>query len=192
MAAPAAWAQNQAAAAATVRVRGTIETIDGDMLHVRTRAGADAVIQLAPDATVTGLTKSSWADIKPGSYVGTAAIEQEAGHAKSLEVQVFPEAMRGAGEGTRGYHLGPKSSMTNGTVGQVMQTGDGRTLTIKYKGVEKSVVVPPDAPIVTYVKAEKSDLAAGGKVIVTATRQPDGTLRTNRVLVGKDGLEPPM
>lgn len=192
VATPAAWAQDQAPNAAPMRVRGTIERIDGDMLHVRTRGGADAVIRLADGATVTGLVKASWADIKPGSYVGTAAIEQEAGRPKSLEVQVFPEAMRGVGEGTRDYDLGPKSSMTNGTVGQVVETGGGRTLTIKYRGGDKTVVVPPDAPIVTYVPALKGDLAPGAKVIVTATRQPEGTLQTNRILVGKDGLEPPM
>jgi hypothetical protein len=175
-----------------MRVRGTIERVDGDTLHVKTRGGADAVIHLADDATVTGLTRSSWADIKPGSYVGTAAVEQPSGKLKSLEVQVFPETMRGVGEGHRTYDLGPKSSMTNGTVGQVVETGDGRTLTIKYQGAERSVVVPPDAPIVTYIPATRSDLAAGAKVIVTATKQSDGTLQASRILVGRDGLEPPM
>jgi hypothetical protein len=184
----AAWSQESS----PVRIRGTIERVDGETLHVKTRSGADASVRLAAGATVTGLVKASWADIKPGSYVGTAAVEQAAGHLKSIEVQVFPEAMRGVGEGSRDYDLGPKSSMTNGTVGQVVQSGEGRTLTIQYQGREKTVVVPPDAPIVTYVPSARDDLAPGAKVIVTAMKQPDGTLQTSRVLVGKDGLEPPM
>jgi hypothetical protein len=182
------WAQGSN----PVRIRGTIERVDGESLHVKTRGGADAIVRLADGATITGLVKSSWADIKPGSYVGTAAVEQPTGNLKSIEVQVFPEAMRGVGEGHRDYDLGPKSSMTNGTVGEVMQTGEGRTLTIKYQGGEKTVVVPPDAPVVTYVPSARADLAPGAKVIVTAMKQPDGTLQTNRVLVGRDGLEPPM
>jgi hypothetical protein len=185
---PSAWAQG----APPLRVRGTIERIDGETLQVKTRGGADATLRLAKDVAITGLTKASWADIKPGSYVGTAAIEQASGNAKSLEVQVFPENMRGAGEGSHEYDLGPKSSMTNGTIGQVTDASNGRQLTIKYQDSEKTVVVPPDAPIVTYVPATREDLAPGAKVIVTATKQPDGTMQATRILVGKDGLEPPM
>jgi hypothetical protein len=186
--APSAWAQGSA----PVRVRGTIERIDGETLQVKTRGGVDATLLLANTVTITGLIKASWADIKPGSYVGTAAIEQVSGNAKSLEVQVFSESMRGVGEGSHEYDLGPKSSMTNGTIGQVTDTGNGRQLTIRYQGAEKTVVVPPDAPIVTYVSGTREDLAPGAKVIVTATKQPDGTMQATRVLVGKDGLEPPM
>ncbi|WP_046863649.1 hypothetical protein [Microvirga massiliensis] len=183
-----AWSQTSS----SVRIRGTIEQVNGETLHVKTRSGADAAVQLATDATVTGLVEASWADIKPGSYVGTAAVEQPTGNLKSIEVQVFPESMRGVGEGHREYDLGPKSSMTNGTVGQVVQAGDGRTLTIMYQGKEKTVVVPPDAPIVTYVPSDRTDLAPGAKVIVTAMKRPDGMLQASRVLVGKNGLEPPM
>jgi hypothetical protein len=186
--APSAWAQGSP----PLRVRGAIERIDGETLQVKTRGGADATLRLANDVAITGLTKASWADIKPGSYVGTAAIEQASGNAKSLEVQVFPENMRGAGEGSHEYDLGPKSSMTNGTIGQVTEASNGRQLTIKYKDSEKTVVVPPNAPIVTYVSASREDLAPGAKVIVTATKQPDGTMQATRILVGKDGLEPPM
>jgi hypothetical protein len=186
--APSAWAQGSP----PLRVRGTIERIDGETLQVKTRGGADATLRLAKDVGITGLTKASWADIKPGTYVGIAAIEQGSGNAKSLEVQVFPETMRGVGEGSHEYDLGPKSSMTNGTIGQVTEAGNGRQLTIKYKDTEKTVVVPPDAPIVTYVPATREDLAPGAKVIVTATEQPDGGMQAFRFLVGKGGLEPPM
>jgi hypothetical protein len=183
-----AWAQSSG----PVRVRGTIERIDGETLQVKTRGGADATIRLTSDVTITGLIKASWADIKVGSYVGTAAVEQASGNAKSLEVQVFPESMRGVGEGSHEYDLGPKSSMTNGTIGQVMDTGNGRQLTISYQGAKKTVVVPPDAPIVTYISGTRGDLAPGANVIVTATWQPDRTMQATHVLVGKDGLEPPM
>jgi hypothetical protein len=186
--ASSAWAQGTP----PLRVRGTIERIDDETLQVKTRGGADATLRLAKDVPITGLTKASWADIKPGTYVGTAAIEQGSGNAKSLEVQVFPENMRGAGEGSHEYDLGPKSSMTNGTIGQVTEASNGRQLTIKYKDSEKTVVVPPDAPIVTYVQATREDLAPGAKVIVTATKQPDGAMQASRILVGKGGLEPPM
>jgi hypothetical protein len=175
-----------------VRLRGTIKQINGETLQVTTRGGSDATLRLSNDITITGLIRASLADIKPGSYVGTAAIEQASGNAKSLEVQVFPENMRGIGEGSREYDLGPKSTMTNGTIGQVTDTGNGRRLTIRYQDTEKRVVVPPDAPIVTYVSATRGDLVPGAKVIVNATRQPDGSLQATRVLVGKDGLEPPM
>ncbi|MBZ6078217.1 hypothetical protein [Microvirga puerhi] len=186
--APSVWAQGSP----PVRVRGTIERIEGDTMEVKTRGGADATLRLAGDARITGLIKASWADIKPGTFVGTAAIEQATGNARSLEVQVFPENMRGVGEGSHEYDLGPKSSMTNGTIGQVTEASTGRQLTIKYQGTEKTVVVPPDAPIVTYVQATRDDLAPGAKVIVTASKQPDGTMQATRILVGKDGIEPPM
>jgi hypothetical protein len=175
-----------------IRVRGTIKQVDGETLQMTTRGGADTTLRLANDVTITGLIKASLADIKPGSYVGTAAIEQSSGNAKSLEVQVFPENMRGVGEGSREYDLGPKSTMTNGTIGQVTDTGNGRQLTIRYQGAEKTVVVPPDAPIVTYVSATRGDLTLGAKVIVNVIRLPDGTVQATRVLVGKDDLEPPM
>jgi hypothetical protein len=188
MAPAAVLAQN----ANTVRIRGAIERVDGDALQVKTRGGSDAKVGLAPDTAVTGVIKIAFADIKPGSYIGTAAVEQSEGNLKSLEVLVFPESMRGAGDGHRGYDLGPKSSMTNGTVGQVAEASEGHTLTVKYQGGEKTFLVPADAPIVTFAPASKEDLVPGAKIIITAMKQADGSLKTNRVVVGKNGLEPPM
>jgi hypothetical protein len=192
LAAMAVAAPAEAQSTGSVRVRGTIEGIDGDILHVRTRGGSDAAIRIAGDIRVTGLIKASRSDIKPGAYIGTAAIEQAPGQVKALEIQVFPENMRGSGEGDHPYDLGPKSTMTNGTIGQVIDASGGQQVTIKYQGAEKTVAVPADTPVVTYAAATRDDLAAGAKVIVNAIKQPDGTFQTSRILVGKDGLEPPM
>jgi hypothetical protein len=174
------------------RVRGTIEAVDGDMLAVKSRGGEDVKLHMTSDMRVVGLVKIALADIKVGSFVGTTTVPGPDGMPTAVEVHVFPEDMRGTGEGSRPYDLRPNSSMTNATVTESVAGTDGRTLLIKYKDGEKKVLVPPETPVVTYVPGEKSDLKAGAKVIAFMKKLPDGSYETNRVSVGRDGLTPPM
>ena len=174
------------------RVRGTVEGIDGDVLSVKSRSGEDVKLHMTGDMRVVGIIKISLGDIKVGSFVGATTVPGPDGSQNAVEVHVFPEDMRGTGEGSRPYDLRPNSTMTNATVAESVAANDGRTLLIKYKGGEKKVVVSPDTPVVTYVPADKSDLKAGAKIIAFMKKLPDGSFETNRVSVGRDGLTPPM
>src|SRR6202045_2073951 len=174
------------------RVRGTIEAVDGDTLTVKSRSGEDVKLHMTGDMRVVGIAKISLDDIKVGSFIGTTTVPGPDGEQKAIEVHVFPEDMRGTGEGSRPYDLRPNSTMTNATVAQTVAGNDGQTLTIKYKDGEKKIVVPPDTPVVTYVPAGKSELKPGAKVIAFVKKLPDGMFETNRISVGRDGLTPPM
>ena len=174
------------------RVRGTIEAVDGDVLSVKSRSGEDVKLRMTNDVRVVGIIKISLSDIKLGSFIGATTVPGPDGSQNAVEVHVFPENMRGTGEGSRPYDLRPNSTMTNATVAQTVAGNDGQTLTIKYKDGEKKVVVSPDTPVVTYVPADKSDLKPGAKVIAFVKQLPDGLFETNRVSVGRDGLTPPM
>jgi hypothetical protein len=174
------------------RVRGTIESVDGDVLAVKSRSGEDVKLHMTTDMRVVGITKISLSDIKVGSFIGTTTVPGPEGVPTAVEVHVFPEDMRGTGEGSRPYDLRPNSTMTNATVTESVVRNDGHTLLVKYKDGEKKVVVTPETPVVTYVPADKSDLKAGAKVIAFIKKLPDGSFETNRVSVGRDGLTPPM
>jgi hypothetical protein len=174
------------------RVRGTIEAVDGDTLTVKSRGGEDVKLHMTSDMRVVGITKISLTDIKVGSFIGTTTVPGADGMPTAVEVHVFPENMRGTGEGSRPYDLKPNSTMTNATVSESVVGNDGHTLMVKYKDGEKKVLVTPETPVVTYVPAEKSDLVAGAKVIAFMKQLPDGSFETNRVSVGRDGLTPPM
>lgn len=182
-----------ASAQQVIRVRGTVERLEAQTLFVKTREGPSVIIKLAENYGVTGVVAASLADIKPGSYVGAAALPQPDGTQRAIEVLIFPEALRGFGEGFRPWDLVPQSTMTNATVAAIVTRVDGATLTLKYKDGEKTVVVPPEAPIVTFVPAEKSELKPGAKIFIgAATKQTDETLSAARVNVGLGGLTPPM
>jgi len=173
------------------RLRATIEQATENGLVLTTRAGEKVTVTLAPDATVAALVKIRLEDIKPNSFIGSAAMPQPDGTQKALEVHVFPESMRGTGEGHRPFDLQPESTMTNGTVGSVTGTS-GRTLTVTYQGGEKTIVVPPDTPIVTYEPGSRAMLVPGAHIILFGTSAADGKITANRISVGKDGLVPPM
>jgi hypothetical protein len=193
----------------TVRVRGTIEAVNGSVLTVKSRAGETLTVKLADNVNVVALVKASLADIKPGSFVGSAAMPEADGSFKAVEVHIFPESMRGTGEGDRPYDYKPKSTMTNGTVGtvgtvgsggattgtvggEVAKTGGGATLTIKYKEGEKKIDVTPETPIVMYAPGSKDELKPGAAIYITAAaKEADGTLSTGRINVGR-GVVPPM
>src|SRR6202521_3757110 len=187
--APLAWSQD----APPVRVRGTIERTEGPVFVVKSRDGAELKIVLADNAVAVGVVKATLADIKAGSFVGIGAMPQSDGTQRALEVLIFPEAMRGTGEGHYPWDLQPKSTMTNANVEQVVTGADGHTVTVKYKDGDKKIIVPPDVPIVTFAPGDKADLRPGTKIFIGASKKlPDGTLQATRVNYGKDGLTPPM
>lgn len=177
----------------TVRVRGTLESVDGSNLQVKSRDGSELKVKLADDARVVAIIKASLADIKPGSFVGVTGMPQPDGTQRAVEVHIFPEAMRGTGEGHYAWDLRPQSTMTNANVEQTVAAVEGQKLTLKYNGGEKQIVVPSDTPIVTYRLADRSELKPGEKVFIgAARRQPDGTLLAARINFGENGLTPPM
>ena len=185
--APMALAQD-----APVRVRGTIERVEGDTYIVKARNGDELKVKLAEKAGVSAVIAATLADIKPGTYVGIAGMPQTDGSQKALEVLIFPEAMRGVGDGHRGWDLQASSTMTNGSVEQSAVSTDGQVLTIKYKDGEKKIVVPSGIPIVAFAPGDKDELKPGAKIfIAAAVKQPDGTLQAPRVAVGR-GIAPPM
>ena len=174
------------------RVRGTIEAVNGDTMQVKSRSGEEVRLLIAPDVRVSGITKISLSDIKVGSFVGATTVPGPDGGQNAVEVHVFPESMRGTGEGSRPYDLRPNSSMTNATVAESVVGNDGHTLLVKYKDGEKKVFVADNTPVVTFVPGDKSELKAGAKVVAFMKQLPDGSFETNRVSVGLDGLTPPM
>jgi hypothetical protein len=184
-----AWAQQPP----PVRIRGTIESVDGAMLMIKSREGADMQVRMTDNVAVFGVVKASLSEIKPGSYIGVSAMPEPDGTQKALAVHIFPESQRGAAEGFRPWDLRPNSTMTNATVAETVAGTDGQNILVKYKDGEKKVVVPPNTPIVTFVVGDKSEVKAGAKIIIFgAVKKDDGMLEANRVNVGRDGITPPM
>jgi hypothetical protein len=173
------------------RTRATIDEVGPDSMKLTSRAGEKLTIALTASTVVVAIVPIKLEEIKPGSFIGTAALPQADGTQRALEVHVFPESMRGTGEGHRPFDLQPQSTMTNGTVGSVTGT-TGRTLTVTYQGGEKTVAVPPGTPIVTYEPATRAMLVAGAHVILFGTEGDGGAITATRISVGKDGLVPPM
>ena len=177
----------------TVRVRGTIDRVEGPIYVVKSRDGAELKVALAENGIVVAIVKASLADIKPGLFVGSTGMPQPDGSQKAIEVLIFPEAMRGTGEGHYPWDLQANSTMTNANVEETVAGVDGQTLTLKYKTGEKKVVVTPQTVIVTYNPGDKNDLQPGTKIFIAAAKkQADGTLQAARINYGKDGVTPPM
>ena len=176
----------------TERIRGDVLRLDANILQVKTRAGEALTVKLADNFTVSAIVRRNLAAVVPGAFVGTATMPNPDGTLRALEVLVFPEAARGSGEGHYPWDLQPGSMMTNATVSDVVAVDAARRMTLRYKDGEKVVVVPPDAPIVSFEPGDRAMLVPGAHVILGAARQPDGTLTASRISVGKDGLVPPM
>jgi RNase P/RNase MRP subunit p29 len=188
---PCSWFHRPGRLRTDTGVRGAIVSTSGDNLVVKTNRGAEQAIKLDKDTRVAAISLANINDIKPGSYIGAAAIPQPDGSQKALEVHVFPPALAGTGDGHRPFDLAPNSTMTNGTVGDVVAS-NGRTLTLKYKGGEKKIVVPEDVPIVNIEAGDRSLLVVGAKVVVRARKNPDGSLTAVSISAGKNGVAPPM
>lgn len=173
-------------------VRGTFEKLDGQALTVKSRDGKDVPITMAKDFAVRGVAQVSLSDIKPGDFVGIAAIKGADGKLHAQEVLVFPEAMRGTGEGHYPWDLTPDSTMTNATVAEVASVSGDRVLKLKHKAGENEIEVAPDTPVVRFVPADASLLRPGAVVFVRGLRKPDGAIVASGVTVEKDGVKPPM
>src|SRR6516165_1051524 len=174
------------------RIRGTVEKLDGQTLTVKSREGPELTIALAPNFTVSAVVKRSLGDIKAGDFVGAASTKGTDGKLHALEVLIFPEAMRGTGEGERPWDLTPDSLMTNATVSGISGAPQGQTLKVTYKGGESEIVVAPNTPIVTFAPGDASLLKPGAAIITAASKQADGSLTASRVTAEKDGVKPPM
>ncbi|MBV9456250.1 MAG: hypothetical protein JO141_01850 [Bradyrhizobium sp.] len=175
------------------RIRGTIESVDGNTLGIKTREGNDVKVNMTDNVAVFAVVKTELSQIKEGSYIGVSAMPQPDGTQKAFAVHIFPENQRGAAEGFRPWDARANSTMTNATVAETVKGTDGQNITVKYKDGEKKVVVPPETPIVTFVASDKSEVKPGAKIIIFgAVKKDDGTLEANRVNVGRDGITPPM
>jgi hypothetical protein len=174
------------------RVRGSVASLDGSKLVVHAKDGKDVTIKLADNFAALAVVKSSLAEIKEGTFIGTATVTQPDSSLRSQEVVVFPDKMRGTGEGHYPWDLGSKSMMTNATVSNAVKSVEGQTVTVTYKGGEKKINIPADVPVVTIVPGTKEEIKPGAIVFVPAMRQDDGTLNGGAVLYGKDGVIPPM
>jgi hypothetical protein len=182
-----------ASAQETVRIRGAVERIEGPVYVVKNRDGTELKLTLTDNPMFVAIVLAKMADIKPGMFVGSAGMIQPDGSQKAIEVHIFPESMRGTGEGHYDWDLKPNTKMTNANVEQTVAGVDGPVLSVKYKDGEKKVLVTPETAVVTYVAGSKDDLKPGTKIFVGAAKKmADGTLQTPRVTYGKDGLTPPM
>jgi hypothetical protein len=181
-----------AATAQGVRLRGTIEKADGNVLTLKPNDSSPVKLTLTDNAMIVAVVKATMADIKEGVFLGSAALPQADGSQKALEVHIFPEQMRGTGEGHRPYAPVPNGTMTNGAAAGATVSGvEGSTMTVKYKGGEKKIVIPPNTPIVRYEIGGKADLKPGAKfTVLAATKKPDGSLEASRINVGRDGVVP--
>src|SRR5436309_1009729 len=177
-----------------VRVRGTIEAVDGPMFTVLSRDHAMTYkVKVADNASLRGIVKASLSDIKENSFIGVTGMPQPDGSQKAIEIHIFPEAMRGTGEGHRPWDLVPNSTMTNAAVAQRVKGVQGDEITLKYKDGEKKILVVPQTVIVTYVPGDKGELKPGAKILLAgAQKQDDGTLEAAAISVGRDGMAPPM
>jgi hypothetical protein len=177
-----------ASAQETVRIRGTIESIDGPVYMVKNRDGAELKLTMTDNPLYVAIVKSTMADIKPGMFVGSTGMTQPDGSQKAIEVHIFPESMRGTGEGHYDWDLKPNTKMTNANVEQTVAGVDGPLLSVKYKDGEKKLQVTPETVVVTYVIGDKSDLKPGTKIFVAAgKKQPDGSVQAPRITYGKMG-----
>ena len=178
----------------TVRVRGTVEAVDGSMLSVRSRDGQKTYkIKMTDNVTVRGIVKAAFSDIEPNSFIGVTSLPQADGRQKAVEIHIFPESLRGTGEGHRPWDLPPGSTLTNAAVARMVKGVEGDEITLRYKEGEKKVLVTPETVIVTFVPGDRSELKPGARIFIAAVRKKeDGTLEAASISVGRDGLTPPM
>jgi len=175
-----------------VRVAGTVDKLDGDKLMVDTKGGQPITVVLAANAAVFGVEKRTIADIKPGDFLASGGVRGTDGKIHAVEVRIFPETLRGIGEGQRPWDVKPDGVMTNATVGTVSQSPEGGVIHVKYKEGESEFTVGPEVPILAYVAGDRSLLKPGAAIFTVAQKKPDGTLTTGRVTAEKNGVKPPM
>src|SRR3954447_18583982 len=186
-----AWAQT-AADAARVRVAGTIDALNGDALTVSAPDGHKQTVTLSPDLQVYGVESRQVTDIKPGDFLASGGVRGTDGKIHAVEVRIFPEALRGIGEGQRSWGARPEGVMTNATVGTVSSSGTGGVIHVTYKDSQSEFTIGSDVPILAYVSVDRTLLKPGAAILTTATKQPDGSLKTSRITAEKNGIKPPL
>jgi hypothetical protein len=174
------------------RVVGTVDKLDGNNLMVKSNDGQPVTVVLDGNAAVFGVEKRTIADIKPGDYLASGGVKGPDGKIHAVEVRIFPETLRGTGEGQRPWDAKPEGVMTNATVGTVSQSPEGGVIHVKYKEGESEFTVGPEVPILAYVAGDRTLLKPGAAVFTVAQKKPDGTLTTGRVTAEKNGVKPPM
>lgn len=175
------------------RLRGTIEAVDGKVLVIKPRVGDSVKVRLTEKARIGALVRASLADVKAGTFVGITSMPDEEGRQRALEIHIFPESLRGTGEGQRPWDLGEKSKMTNGNIDHRVDAVAGQELTMSFKGGSSKIAVTPDTTIVAFARSEPGDLKPGNKVIAFGLKRgEDGTLEAGAISIGRDGLTPPM
>jgi hypothetical protein len=174
------------------RIRGTIEKLSGQDLTVKSREDQTATVALADNVAVAYLVKKNVRDIKLGDYIASTGIKGTDGKLHAIEVRIFPESLRGAGEGQYPWDLKPDSVMTNATVGTITQSPQGNVIKVSYKGTESEYTVDPTTPIFANAVGDRSLLVPGAAVFVIALKHDDGKLTSARLYVEKDGIKPPM
>lgn len=183
-------AQATAQPAQNRRIRGTIESLDGNVLTVKAADGTNVKVNLTDNWQVTAYTKAQLSDIKVGTFIGVGGTPQADGSQKAVSINIFPESARGLGEGFRPWDQAPNGTMTNANVAEAVGSVDGQTLLLKYKDGEKKIVVPPSTPIATFSPGDKSEVKPGVATAISAVTKPDGSLESNRVGVGRNGFVP--
>src|SRR5258706_4662837 len=174
-----------------VRLRATVESYAAPILVIKERSGKVISLTVPDETGVVEVIRTDITSIQPGSFIGTAALPRVDGRLEALEVVVFPEAARGSGEGHYPWDLKPDSSMTNATVADLARSPNGRTLTLRYKDGEKTVIVPDGVPIVTFRPGDRTLIVPGAKVFIVADVSDD-QFTVRRLLIGRNGLTPPM
>jgi len=186
LAASSTWGQQ----AQTVRLRGTIERVDGSAIIVKAAEVGDVTVQLSDKVAVFGIVQATLADVKPGAFIGVGAMPQPDGSQKAIQVMLFTESQRGTGEGHRPWDR-PGATMTNATVDTTVTSVNGQVVTVKYKDGEQKILITPEAIIRAYVVSSRDELTPGAHIaIVRALKKPDGTYEADRVNVGRDGIVP--
>lgn len=176
----------------SVRVAGTVDKLDGATLTVKGKDGEATVVKLADNAAIYGVEKRTVADIKAGDFLASGGVKGPDGQIHAVEVRIFPQSLRGTGEGQKPWSAKPDGGvMTNATVGAVTQSASGGVVHVSYKDGQSEFVVGPDVPVLAYVDADRTLLKPGAAVLIFAQKQSDGTLTTSRVTAEKDGIKLP-
>jgi hypothetical protein len=178
----------------TVRIRGQIDKIEGDVIDIKARNGDMLKVKLVDPARVMAFVKASLDDVKVGKFIGVTAMPQADGSQKAMAVHIFLDSQKGVvADRHSPWDLQPGSTMTNAIVDTTVAGVDGQTIMVKYKDGEKKVIVPPNTPIVAYTPGDKNELKPGAQIIIFgAAKQADGSLTTPAINVGRDGVVPPM
>jgi hypothetical protein len=182
---------HDASAADKVRVRGTVESLDGNTLKVKNGDGKEVVVTMTPGFNVLGVKNASSADIKPGDFVGIGSQPTSSGINGAVQIVIFPASMKGTGEGDRPWDVKPNGTMTNGTVANAVKDVNGPMLTLAYKGGQRKVSIPDGTKIVALAPATKDDLKPGAGVSLQGIGSGENMVTADRIAVGVDGATPP-